>query len=154
MFDSIHKLQVGSQILERLILLALIVQIPEIELEVLLRVNRGHNHESALRRPVNGIAVLLVERADVLEVAGRITLRLLWAEEGDGRLWWYSSTRHDFTSCDDDESIALWLPCEVNDGVLERIDDLDWNVLLGDAEDFQVRSHGLLRLGVPVDFDT
>ena len=144
MLHSVHELEVGSEILECLVLLAFVVKIPEVELEVLLGVYSSDNHESTLRRPVDGVAVLLVECADVLEVANRVALLLLRAEEGDGCLWWHSSTRHNLASRDDDETVALWLPCEIDDGVLERVHDLDWDVLLVDTEDFQVRGKRLL----------
>jgi hypothetical protein len=47
MLNRVHELQISSEVLERFILLAFIVQIPEIKLKVLLAVHRRNNYESS-----------------------------------------------------------------------------------------------------------
>lgn len=82
----VHELQVGGQILLALWLLALKVQVKELHIETLLRMNCGHDNEATFRRPVDSIAVLLIVCSDVLEIADTSSLNLFGAVEGDGRL--------------------------------------------------------------------
>lgn len=103
---------------------------------------------------MDGVVVLLVDGSDQLEVTNLIALCLFRAEEGDGSLGRNSSTNRDLTSGDEDEAVTLGLPGEVDDGVLDGIDNLDWHTLLLDAEDLEVGGHGLLALAVTVDLDT
>ena len=149
----VHELQVGREILVALGLLAFEVEVPEVEVEALLRVDGGDDDEAALGRPVDGVAVLLLDGADVLEVADAGALDLLRAEEGDGRLGRHGGRHDDLGRGDKDEAVALGLPGEVDDSVLDRVDHLDRHALLPHAEDFQVRRERLLRLGVPVHLD-
>lgn len=79
--SSIHQLQISGQVLVALWLLTLEVQVEELHVEALLRMNGGNDDEATLGRPVDGIAVLLVICSDVLEVAHTSTLDLLWAVE-------------------------------------------------------------------------
>jgi hypothetical protein len=137
MIRRVHKHQVRCKILELLGPLALKVHVEELELEALLRVHRRDNDESSSRRPVDGIAVLLVVRADVLEVADASALNLLRAVERHGRLWRDGRGGNGFRGSDDDEAVSLGLPREVDNGVLDSLDDLDRNALLLDAEDLQ-----------------
>ena len=53
---------------------------------------------------------------------------------------------------DEDKALALWLPSEGGDGVLD-LDDLDGAVLVAETEEFEVAVLRLLRLGVTVDLD-
>ena len=153
MVSRVHELQVGGEIFVALGLLALEVEVPEVEVEALLRVHGGHNDEAAFGRPVYGVAVLLLDGADVFEIADAGALDLLRAEEGDGGLGRYGCGHDDLSRGDEDEAVALGLPGEVDDGVLDRVDDLDGNALFAHAEDFEVRRHRLFRLRVPVHLD-
>lgn len=78
---SVHKLQVGSEIFVTFRLLTLEVQVEELHLETLLRVDSGNNNETTSRRPVDGIAVFLIVGSDVLEVTNTCSLDLLRAIE-------------------------------------------------------------------------
>lgn len=135
----VHVLQVGSQVLVRLGLLALKVQIEKVEVGALLVADGSNHYESSLRRPVDGVAVLLVQRAQVLEVAGELTLGLLGAEESDGSLRGNGSRARGFGGGNNGKSISLRLPGKVNDCVLDGINDFHGNTLLLDAEDLQRR---------------
>lgn len=74
--DGLHQLEVGCEILLSLDLLALEVHIPEVQIEVSLGVNRRDNNESALGRPVDAVAGLLLNSAHQLEVTGSVALLL------------------------------------------------------------------------------
>lgn len=89
----------------------------------------------------------------MLEVADRIALALLGTEEGDGCLGRHGRRADRLRRRDDDKPVALGLPCKVNHGVLDRVDNLDGDALLLDAEDLQRGRLRLLGLGVPVDLD-
>lgn len=151
--NGLHKLEVGCEILLSLDLLALEVHIPEVHIEVGLRVNGSDNNESALGRPVNAVAGLLLNSANQLEVAGGVAL-LLRSEERDGSLREDGSTSGCLAVGDNDESGSIGLPGKVNHGILKTVNNLNGNTLLANAEDLQVSGHRLLRLGVTVDLDT
>src|SRR2546423_150638 len=80
-FGRGHELQVCREIFVFLLLLALEIEVPEVEFEGLLRVNRSDDNKAALGTPVDRIAVLAVDGTDMLEVANRIALCFLWTEE-------------------------------------------------------------------------
>lgn len=151
--SSGHELEVRSNILLILLLLTIKIKIPEVEIEELLRGNGSYNNESSLRRPVDSIVVLLVDGADELEVTER-ALGLLWTIEGNGGLWWGTDldTWGWLLAGDEDEAVTLWLPSKVNNGVLQ-LEELDWDLLLGDPEELEVGECRLLGLGVAVDLD-
>lgn len=149
----VHELEVGGEILVAFGLLAFEIEVPKVEVEALLRVDRGHDDEAALWRPVDGVAVFLLDGADVFEVADAGAFYLFGAEEGDGRLGRDGGRHDDFGGGDEDEAVALWLPGEVDDGVFDRVDDLDRHALFPHAEDFEVRRERFLRFGVPIDLD-
>lgn len=148
-----HELEVGSNILLLVLLLTIKVKIPEVEVEELLRGDSSNNDETSLWRPVDGVVVLLVDGADELEVANGSLLDL-WAVERDGGLWWGTDldTSWWLLGGDEDEAVALWFPSKVDDGVLE-LEKLNWDLLLGDSEEFEVGESRLLGLGVAVNLD-
>jgi hypothetical protein len=102
---------------------------------------------------VNGVVVLLVNGANQLEVTNAVTLDLLGTEEADGSLGWLSRALRDFACGDENETVALGLPSEVDNCVFDTVDDLNGDTLLANAEDFEVGGHALLALAVPVDLD-
>lgn len=69
MVGSGHELEVSGEILFSLNSIPFIVEIPEIEIEALLRVYCGHDNEATFGAPVDGIAVLFFNSPDVLEIA-------------------------------------------------------------------------------------
>jgi hypothetical protein len=89
----------------------------------------------------------------MLEVADGVALDLLGAEEGNCCLGRHSGGSHWLGCSDDDKPITFGLPGKVNNGVLDRVDHLDGDALLPDAENLERSSHRLLGLGVPVDLD-
>jgi hypothetical protein len=101
--DSLHELKVGSEVLLSLDLLSLEVHVPEVKIEVGLGVNSGDNDETALRRPVDAVAGLLLDSAHQLEVTGSVTL-LLRCKEGDGGLREDGGTSWCLTVGDNNES--------------------------------------------------
>ena len=115
--------------------------------------DRRHNDETPLRRPVNRVTVLLLDGAYVFKVADAGTFYLFGAEEGYGGLGRHGGRHDDFGGGDEDEAVTLWLPGEVDDGVFDRVDDLDRHALFPHAEDFKVRRERFLRFRVPVDLD-
>lgn len=146
-------MQVGSKVLFALWLVALKVQIPKVHVEARLRVHGSNDHETALGRPVDGVAVLAVRRAHQLEAAQDVAL-LLGGKERHGSLGGHRSTAGSLTSGDDDETVSIGFPGKVNHGVLETVDNLDGHPLLAHPEDFEVGGQRLLGLGVTVDLDT
>lgn len=155
--SRIHELQVGIKLfvtLLRLILRLLEAKVPEVEFERLLRLESSNNNESTLGRPVNSIAVLLVDSADVTEVTRRTTLELLGSEERDGSLGTNGSVWNDFASGDEHKAVALWFPGKVDDCFFDGINNLDRDALLANTEDLEVGGERLLGLGVAVDLDT
>lgn len=100
---GLHELKVSGEVVLAVNLLALEVHIPEVHVEAGLRVNGGDNNETSLGGPVDTVAVLLVDGADQLEVAGLVTL-LLGGEERDGSLRSNSSTLSCLAVCDSNES--------------------------------------------------
>lgn len=146
-------MQVGGQILLTLGLLTLKVHIPEVNIEVGLGVNGSDDDETSLGRPVNGVAGLLLNGADNLEVAGRDTL-LFGGEERDGGLGENGGAAGGLAGGDGDETSSVGLPSKVDDGILETVDDFDGDTLLAHTENLQVGGHGLLGLGVTVNLDT
>lgn len=152
---SVHQHKVGRKILLALLLLTIKIHIVELHLERLLRMDGSNNNEATSWRPVDSVGVLLIVCADVLEVTdGSSSLGLLWAVERDRGLWWDSGGNNWFGGRDGDESVTLWLPSEVDDGILDVLDNLDWDSLLLDAENLKGRGEGLLGLRVTVDLDT
>ena len=149
----VHQLQVRRHVLLALGLLALKVEVVELEVGALLVADRGDGHKAALGRPVDGVVVLLFERAQVLEVADRVALGLLGAEEGNGCLGCHSRGADGLGCGDDDEAVALGLPGKVDDSILDSVNHLDRHTLLLDAEDLERGRLRLLGLGVPVDLD-
>ena len=115
--------------------------------------HRGHDDEAAFGGPVDSIAILLLDGADGFEVAHAGALDLLRAEEGYRRLGGHGGGHDDLGRGDEHEAVPLGLPGEVDDGVLDRIDDLDGHALFPDAEDFEVGRERLFGLGVPVHLD-
>lgn len=151
-FNGLHQLEVGGHILLSLVLLSLKVHVPEIKVEVGLGVNGSNNDETALGRPVDAVAGLLLNGTNKLEVANSVAL-LLGSEERDGSLRENGSAGRGLAVSDQDETRTVGLPREVNDSVLETVNDLDGHTLLTDPENLQVGGHGLLRLRVAVDLD-
>ena len=103
---------------------------------------------------MNGVVVLFVGGADQLEVTNLVALCLFRAEEGDGSLGGYSSANRHLTCGDENETVTLGLPGEVDDGVLDGIDDLNGHTLFSNTENLEVGGHRLLALAVTVDLDT
>lgn len=152
---SVHQHKVGGKVLLTLLLLTIKIHIVELHLERLLRVDGSNDNEATSWGPVDSVRVLLVVCADVLEVTdGSSSLGLLWAVERNRGLWWDSGGDDWLGGGDGDESVTLWLPGEVDDGILDVLDNLDWNSLLLDAENLEGGGEGLLGLGVTVDLDT
>lgn len=69
MVGSGHELEVSGEILFGFNSIPFIVEVPEIKIEALLRVYCGHDNEATFGGPIDGIAVLFFNSADVLEVA-------------------------------------------------------------------------------------
>ena len=115
--NGLHQLEVGGKILLSLVLLTLKVHVPEVQVEVGLGVDSSDNNETALGRPVDTVAGLLLNGADELEVAGSVTL-LLGGEEGDGSLGGNGSTGGGLAGGDQDETRTVGLPREVDYCVL------------------------------------
>ncbi len=137
--SRVHELQVCGEVLVALGLLAFKVHIPKVEVEALLRVDGGYDDEATLRRPVDGIAVLLLDGTDVFEVADARAFDLFGAEEGDGGFRGDGSGHDDFGGGDEDEAVAFGFPGEVDNGVLDRVDNFDRDALFADAEDLEIR---------------
>jgi hypothetical protein len=90
---------------------------------------------------VNGVVVLLVGGADQLEVTNLVALCLFRAEERDGSLGGYGGTNRYLTSGDENETVTLGLPGEVDDSVLDGVNNLDRHTLFSNAEDLEVGGH-------------
>lgn len=97
------------------------------------------DHEAAFGRPVDGIAVLLLDGADVLEVSYASALDFLGAEEGDGGFGWHGCGGDDLGGGDKAKAIAFGFPCEVDDRVFDGVDDFDGYAFLLDTENLEVR---------------
>lgn len=82
MVGRIHVLQIRRKIFIGFRLFAFIVEVPEIKIGTLLRQKGGNNDESPFWRPVNCIAILSINSADMFEVSDRRAFRLFRAEEG------------------------------------------------------------------------
>ena len=152
----VHELEVSHELLVALLGLVLGLleaEIPEVKVERLLRLERSDNNETTPGGPVDGVAVLLVDCADVAEVTGGTALELLRGEEGNGRLGGDGSLDDNLAGCDEHEAVALGLPGKVDDGILDRVDDFDGDTLLANTEDLKVGGKRLLGLGVAVDLD-
>jgi len=102
---------------------------------------------------VDGVVVLLVNGANQLEVTNAVALDLLGTEEADGSLGWLSGTLGNLASGDQNETVALGFPSEVDNCVFDAVDDLNGHTLLTNAEDFEVGGQALLALAVPVNLD-
>ena len=84
MLSRVHELQAGAELLLALfgVVLGLLeAKIPEVEFKGLLRLEGSNNDKTTLGRPVDGVAVLLVDGADVTEVTWSTALELLWGKE-------------------------------------------------------------------------
>jgi hypothetical protein len=154
--SRVHELKVGHELL--LALLGLVLglleaEIPEVEVEGLLRLQSSDNNETTPGGPVDGVAVLLVDCADVTEVTGGTALELLRGEEGNSGLGGNGSLDDNLAGCDEHEAVALGFPGKVDNGILDGVDNLDGDALLTNAEDLQVGGKRLLGLGVAVDLD-
>lgn len=142
-----HKLEIGLEILSLLIRSTLEVKIPEVKVEGGLRTEGGNDYETALWRPVDAVARLLVKSAHMLEVADGVALGFFGSKESNGRLR-CSRASGELAGGDEAEAVALGLPSEVDDGLLDGIDDFYRNALLPNAENLKVCGHGLSRLGL------
>lgn len=155
MVGGIHVLQICSKVFLCFRLFTFVVEIPEIEIGTLLGQKSGYDDESAFRRPVDGIAVFPIYRADVFEVSDRGPFGLFGTEEGHGSFWWYSSgDQRCFGGGYKDESIAFRFPREVDDRIFDGIDYLDWNTLFSNAEDLEVGGQRLFGLRMAIYFYT
>src|SRR5437667_5485133 len=96
MLVRIHQHQVCGQVFLTFWLLALVVKVVEIYVEVLRDRNCGNNHESAFRRPVYGVAILLFYRSDELKISSS-TRDLFWTEERNGGFGGNIRARDSFT---------------------------------------------------------
>lgn len=79
-----HELEVCVEFLLLVILVFLWLleaEVPEVEFKGLLGTNRSYDDKATLGRPVDGVAVLLVDGTDVTEVANGTSLALLGSEE-------------------------------------------------------------------------
>ncbi len=112
----------------------------------------GDDYEAAFGRPVDGVAVLFLDGADVLEVADAGALDFLGAEEGDGCFGGHGCSGDDLGGGDEAKAITFGFPCEVDDSVFYRVDDLDRYAFLLNTEDLEVRGERFLGLGMTVDF--
>lgn len=90
----------------------------------------------------------------MLEVADSRAFALLRAEEGHGGLGRDCGLGHRLRRCDYDEPITFGLPGKVNDGVLDRVHNLDGHTLFLYPEDLERCGLRLFRLRVSVDLDT
>lgn len=151
--SGVHKLKVGGKVLVGLGLLALEVEVVEVKIGALSVGNGGNDHEATLRRPVDGVAVLLLESAEVLEVSNSVALGLLGAEESNRRLGGNGGSTDRLGGGDDNEPVALGLPGKVYYGILDGVDNLHGDTLLLDTENLESGGLGLLGLGVTVDLD-
>lgn len=150
----VHKHNIGGEVGLAFRLVTFVVEVVEVNVRVLLDTNRGNDDETAFRRPVDTVAVLLVVGADVLERTSACTLDFLGRKELHGGLGECLCSSDGLASSDQNEPIALGLPGEIYDSVLETVDDFDRYAFLLDAEDFEVRGQGFLGLGVSVNLDT
>jgi hypothetical protein len=154
--SRVHELEVRHKLLIALLGLVLGLleaEIPEVEIEGLLRLQSSDNNETTPGGPVDGVAVLLVDCADVTEVTGGTTLELLRGEEGNSGLGGNGGLDDNLAGCDEHEAVALGFPGKVDNGILDGVDDLDGDTLLTNTEDLEVGGKRLLRLGVAVDLD-
>lgn len=142
--SGVHQLKVSGKVLVRLGLLALKVQVEEVEVRALCVADSRDDNEATPGSPVDSVVVLLVEGAEMLKAARDRSLGLLGAEESDGGLGRHSGNANGLGGSDDGETVALGLPCKVDDCILDGVDNLDWNALLLDAEDFESRCLRLL----------
>lgn len=83
MVASTHQLQAGGQVLLVFGLLAIKIQIPELEIRALGVVDGSNDDEAALGRPVDRVVVLLLKSPQVLKAADLVALLKLRAEERD-----------------------------------------------------------------------
>lgn len=146
------KLLVGGDLL-LLLLFALKVGIPELELEALLRVHGGNDNKASTGCPVDGVGVLLFNSLGAHPLADGTALQLLGCVKVDIRLGGNSSANNGLISSDENEAVSLGLPRKVDNNLLE-LNNLDGNVLLGNAEELERGVVGLLGLGVTVNLDT
>jgi hypothetical protein len=157
MITRAHEHQVARKLLIRrhlllLLLLALEVEVPELKFEALLRMHSGNDNEAAFRRPVDGIGVLLLQRLCAHPLSRKAALQLFRSVEKDVSLRRNSSASNGLINSDEDETVALGLPRKVDNDLLQ-FDDLDRDILFGNAEELERSVVGLLGLGVTVDLD-
>jgi hypothetical protein len=77
----VHQHQISGEVALALGLVAFVVEVPELEVEETLHCDGGDDDEPALGRPVDAVAVLLIDGADELEVALAAALQFLGAEK-------------------------------------------------------------------------
>ena len=148
-----HNLQIRRQIPLLLIPLTFKIEVPELQIKRLLIQHRRHDHKPPIRTPVDSIIVLLIHGPDQFEIADRIALALLRAEERHGGLGRHGRASGHFAGGDEDEAVPARLPGEVYHGVVDVVDDFDGDAFFADAEDFEVCGEGFFALAVAVDFD-
>lgn len=132
-------MKVGGEVLFSLGLVTLKVHIPKVHVEAGLGVNGCNDDETALGRPVDRVAVLLLKGPDQLEASQEVAL-LLRGKERHSCLGCDGSTCRGFSRGDDDKTATVGFPSEVDHGVLEHIDNLDRNTLFTHTENFEVGS--------------
>lgn len=155
MVGSIHMLQICREVFLRFRLFTFVVEIPKIKIGALLGQKCSYDDKSSLGRPVDGIAVFPIYRADMFEVSDRCPFGFLGTEEGHGSFGWYSrGDKRCFGGGDKDKPIAFRFPREVDDGIFDRIDDLDWDTLFPNAEDLEVGGQRLFGFRMAIDFYT
>ena len=115
----VHVLQVGGEIFVAFRLLAFEIEVPEVEVETLLGVDSSYDDEASSGRPVDGVAVLLLDRLDVLEVSDASAFDLFRAEERDCSFRWDGCCHDHFCGGDENEAVAFGLPLEVDNGVFD-----------------------------------
>lgn len=106
--------------------------------------NRGHDDKATFGGPINGVAVFLINGADVLEVAHSRAFDLLGTEERYGRFGRDGRGSDHFGGSDEHEPVAFGFPGEVDDGVFDRVDDFDRDAFFSHSKDFEICSQRLL----------
>lgn len=148
-FSGLHQLKVGGKVLLGFGLLSLKVHVPEVHVKAGLGVNGSNDNEATLRRPVDRVAVLLLDGADKLEVTDCSAL-LLRGKERHGGLGCDSSTSDSLAGCDENEPIAIGLPSEIDHSILKTVNNLNRNTLLAYPENLEVGGRRLLRFRVSI----
>ncbi len=115
----VHVLQVGGKVFFAFGLLAFEIEVPKVEVETLLGVYCSYDDEASFGRPVDGVAVFLLDRLDVLEVSNTSTFDLFGAEERDCSFRWDGCCHDHFCGGDENEAVAFGLPGKVDNGVFD-----------------------------------